>query len=164
MAYVAELVADQLSIDAIHRTYAGVPADALLDRLSTTFVVEPAGPVHPAFAAETVRRGALRFVHPNGSGSWLTPRPEAFDGVRELDGAYLEHALAGFPVEVDYQHGVAETVDLVTSGQVTAAVLIRPTSLMEIRRTADEHLLMPPKSTFFTPKLRTGLVIRTMDV
>ncbi len=66
-------------------------------------------------------------------------------------------------MEVDYQHGVAETVDLVTSGQVAAAVLIRPTSLTEIRRTADERLLMPPKSTFFTPKLRTGLVIRTMD-
>ncbi|MCU1365259.1 MAG: hypothetical protein JWN39_898, partial [Ilumatobacteraceae bacterium] len=31
------------------------------------------------------------------------------------------------------------------------------------RRTADEGLLMPPKSTFFSPKLRTGLVIRTLD-
>ncbi len=163
MTYVAELVADQLSIDAIHRTYAGVAVDALLDRLSTRFDIEPAGPVHPDFAAETVRRAALCFVHPDATGSWLTPRPEAFDGVRDLDGAYLEHALAGFPVEVDYQHGVAETVDLVTSGQVAAAVLIRPTSLTEIRRTADERLLMPPKSTFFTPKLRTGLVIRTMD-
>jgi len=49
---------------------------------------------------------------------------------------------------------------LVPSGAVAAAVLIRPTGIGEIRRTADERLLMPPKSTFFTPKLRTGLVIR----
>ena len=43
-------------------------------------------------------------------------------------------------------------------------MLIRPTSIEEIRRTADERLLMPPKSTFFTPKLRTGLVIRPLDL
>ena len=48
----------------------------------------------------------------------------------------------------------------VASAQVNAAILIRPTSLAEIQRTAREGLLMPPKSTFFTPKLRTGLVIR----
>ena len=45
----------------------------------------------------------------------------------------------------------------------TAGVLIRPTGIDEIRRTADERLLMPPKSTFFTPKLRTGLVLRPLS-
>jgi uncharacterized protein (DUF1015 family) len=49
------------------------------------------------------------------------------------------------------------------AGEAEAAVLIRPTSIAEIRRTADERLLMPPKSTFFTPKLRTGLVLRPLD-
>ena len=41
-----------------------------------------------------------------------------------------------------------------------AGILIRPTGLDEIMRTAREGLLMPPKSTFFTPKLRTGFVMR----
>jgi uncharacterized protein (DUF1015 family) len=93
---------------------------------------------------------------------WLRPRPDVFSGVRAIDGALLEHALDGFDVEVAYQHGVDEVLGLVTSGAVAAAVLIRPTSIDEIRRTADERLLMPPKSTFFTPKLRTGLVIRPL--
>jgi uncharacterized protein (DUF1015 family) len=35
-------------------------------------------------------------------------------------------------------------------------------SLQEIRRTADTGELMPPKSTFFTPKLRTGMVLRDL--
>ena len=47
-------------------------------------------------------------------------------------------------------------------GGAQAAVLIRPTSITEIERTAREGLLMPPKSTFFMPKLRTGLVIRDL--
>jgi uncharacterized protein (DUF1015 family) len=83
--------------------------------------------------------------------------------VRAIDGAYLEHALGDVEgVEVDYQHGVQQVVDLLAAGHADAAVLIRPTSIDEIRRTATERLLMPPKSTFFTPKLRTGLVIRPL--
>ena len=61
---------------------------------------------------------------------------------------------------MDYQHGLDEVVGRVADKDVTAAILIRPTSLAEIQRTAREGLLMPPKSTFFTPKLRTGLVVR----
>jgi uncharacterized protein (DUF1015 family) len=52
---------------------------------------------------------------------------------------------------------------MATDPTVTAAVLIRPVGVDEIERTAREGLLMPPKSTFFTPKLRTGLVVRPLD-
>lgn len=106
-----------------------------------------------------VETGRLVLIGPGGA-EWLTPRDGAFDGVRELDGALLEHALAGSAAQVDYQHGLDEVLGLVASGEAEAAVLIRPTSLAEIERTAREGLLMPPKSTFFTPKLRTGLVLR----
>jgi uncharacterized protein (DUF1015 family) len=170
MAYVAELVGEQLSIDAIHRVYRGVSADALATRLGEYCVPMEAGRVSPRFAAEAIDRGAMCLVRPDGSGVWLTPRPVAFEGVRALDGAYLEHALAdlhasdGSPIEVSYQHGVRNVVELLEAGEADAAVLIRPTSIDEIRRTATERLLMPPKSTFFTPKLRTGLVIRPLDV
>jgi uncharacterized protein (DUF1015 family) len=94
----------------------------------------------------------------------LTPRPGAFDDVRPLDGVWLEHLLAGTTATVTYQHGIDELHTLMSVDPgVTAAVLIRPVSVDEIERTAREGLLMPPKSTFFTPKLRTGLVIRPLD-
>jgi hypothetical protein len=164
MTYVAELVDEQLSIDPIHRVYRGRSATELAAELSTFFDSAEAGSVTPAFAAAAVERGALCLVRPDGSGLWLTPRPGVFEGVRALDGAYLEHAVAGMAdLEVGYQHGVQHVLDLLSSGDADAAVLIRPTSIDEIRRTAIEHLLMPPKSTFFTPKLRTGLVIRPLD-
>ena len=63
---------------------------------------------------------------------------------------------------MSYQHGVEETLAEVASGRATAAVLIRPVSVVEIERTARERLLMPPKSTFFTPKLKTGFVLRPL--
>jgi uncharacterized protein (DUF1015 family) len=63
---------------------------------------------------------------------------------------------------VTYQHGIKEVLRKVGTGAYGAAVLIRPVSLEEIRRTADTGELMPPKSTFFTPKLRTGMVMRPL--
>jgi hypothetical protein len=108
------------------------------------------------------------LVRPDGTGVWLTPRPDIFAGVRALDGAYHEHALEGASArgdafDVGYQHGVENVLTLLSTGDADVAVLIRPTSIEEIRRTATERLLMPPKSTFFTPKLRTGLGLRPLD-
>lgn len=163
LTYVAELVGDQLSIDAIHRLYHGVSVEQLLAVLTPAFHCAEAGAVTAAFAAEVVERGCLCLVRPDGTGVWLTPELTAFEGVRALDGAYLEHVLATSDIEVSYQHGVQHVVDRVTNGDAAAGVLIRPTGIDEIRRTADERLLMPPKSTFFTPKLRTGLVLRPLS-
>jgi hypothetical protein len=160
---VGELVESQLSIDAIHRLYRGVSQEALRDALAESFELAPAGAIDAGVTRTMVERGSLCLVHTDGTGTWLTPRPKSFEGVRDLDGALLEHALREVEVDVSYQHGVVNVVELVASGAVDAGVLIRPTGIAEIRRTADEGLLMPPKSTFFTPKLRTGLVIRPMD-
>ena len=164
LTYVAELVDEQLSIDAIHRLYHGISPHTLTSWLSPYFDITEAGPITPAFATEVVARGALCLVRPDGTGAWLAPKPAAFDGVRALDGAYLEHALGNHDADVSYQHGVQHVLDRVRTGDAGAGVLIRPTSIVEIRRTADERLLMPPKSTFFTPKLRTGLVLRPLDL
>ncbi|MEZ5216872.1 MAG: DUF1015 domain-containing protein [Ilumatobacteraceae bacterium] len=163
MTYIGELVEDQLSVEAIHRLYSDVDLDALVARLEGSFVFEEAGQVTAGFAREVVERAALCLVRADGSGVWMTPRPGAFPGVRDLDSSRLEQALAGFEHTVSYQHGVAHVVDAVAAGTAVAGVLIRPVSVAEIRRTADEGLLMPPKSTFFTPKLRTGLVVRPID-
>ena len=52
---------------------------------------------------------------------------------------------------------LAKSFDMTDYGPASQQILT------EIQRTAHEGLLMPPKSTFFTPKLRTGLVIREID-
>lgn len=160
LAFVGELVAEQLSIEAIHRLYTGATYDDVRAQLERSFELAPADAPTAATLAAMQEHGRLVLVAPDGSVEWMVPRPGVFDGVRPLDGAWLEHALAGSPAEVSYQHGLDEAVAAVRSGAASAAVLIRPVSLGEIERTAREGLLMPPKSTFFTPKLRTGFVVR----
>ena len=164
LTYVGELVEEQLSVAAIHRLLHGATANEVLDATVDFFERHPAGVVGPAHAREVVERGALCLVHPDGTGTYLTPRPGAFDGVRDLDSARLEHALSVLAdVEISYQHGVRNIIAALANGHAAAGVLLRPVSIAEIRRTADEGLLMPPKSTFFSPKLRTGPVIRLLD-
>ena len=92
----------------------------------------------------------------------MTPKNAVFDQVRALDSARLEFSLQQIEHQVGYQHGALEVQEIVREGKATAAILIRPVSVAEIQRTANEGLLMPPKSTFFTPKLRTGLVLREL--
>lgn len=164
LTFVSELVAEQLSVQAIHRVYRGIDRDGLLAALGRGFEFAPAGPVGSGTLAEMDAMGRLCLLDRDGSGTWLIPRPGVFDGVRALDGAWLEHLLDGTAAVVGYQHGVTELADLMAADpSVTAAVLIRPVSVAEIERTAREGLLMPPKSTFFTPKLRTGPVLRPLD-
>jgi uncharacterized protein (DUF1015 family) len=162
LSFVSELVADQLSVEAIHRVYDDISFDDLVTALDKAFERSPAAHPSATTLAEMNDRGVMCLVGPDGSGEWLAPLDGTFDDVRALDGLWLEHVLADVAHSVRYQHGVGNVVDAVTSGAATGAVLIRPVSVEEIERTAREGLLMPPKSTFFTPKLRTGLVIRTL--
>lgn len=162
LAYLGELVDEQLNVAAIHRLYRDASFEALRDTLEASFDLEPGGLVTPNVTRELLDRDALCLVAPDGTGTWLRPRPGAFDGVRDLDSARLEHALANLDHDVSYQHGVTEVLRELQGGGWTAAVLIRPVTVAEIERTAHEGLLMPPKSTFFTPKLRTGLVLRPL--
>ncbi len=166
LAFVGELVADQLSVEAIHRLYTGVTADDLAGLLDRWFSLEPAAGGLEAIGPQVLTRmridGRLVLLRPDGW-DWLVPRPGAFEGTRALDGVWLEQALAGSTAEVAYQHGLPDVVAAVRDARASAAVLIRPVSVDEIRRTAERGLLMPPKSTYFTPKLRTGLVLRQMS-
>jgi len=58
--------------------------------------------------------------------------------------------------------GIRELERLVDSGRYKAAFAMYPTSVNELMAIADEGKIMPPKSTWFEPKLRSGLFIHTL--
>jgi uncharacterized protein (DUF1015 family) len=162
LTFVNELVSDQLSVRSIHRLYTGISLDNLHQVLAQRFDLEPIDRPTPDTLAAMEAKGFLVLVGPDRSWS-LTPKPGAFDDTRALDGAWLEATLADLRPAVTYQHGLDEVLAAVDSGEATAGVLIRPVTVDEIERTAREGVLMPPKSTFFTPKLKTGFVLRPMN-
>lgn len=163
LALVVELSEETVEVAPIHRLLHALPADQppheLLDEL---FEVTPA-PATGRLDAELSNRGALGLVTPQGR--WLlVPRPERFEGVRELDSARAELAIAalGEP-EVSYQHDEAIVSTAVRDGEADAALLLRPATVSDVAAIARGGERMPPKTTFFAPKPRTGLVLRSFD-
>ncbi len=59
--------------------------------------------------------------------------------------------------------GMSELRRLVDSGRAVVAFSLYPTSIGELMAVADAGDIMPPKSTWFEPKLRDGIVIHTLD-
>jgi len=59
--------------------------------------------------------------------------------------------------------GLGELVKRVDSGECTCAFAMYPTTLDQLMNIADAGEIMPPKSTWFEPKLRDGLLVHTLD-
>jgi len=65
--------------------------------------------------------------------------------------------------ELAFANSWREAVDAVSTGQVQAAVLLPPVSVSQIDEWSRSGRRMPPKSTYFHPKPRTGMVFRPLD-
>ena len=164
MTYVVELVEEQLLVQPIHRLVTGVPEGIdLLGTLESSFEAFDAGPVGPELLDRMEDAGALCLV--TRDGAWLLrPRPEAMEGVRDLDSSRLDAGMQSVPrFELTYQHGVENVLAAVDANRAQAAVLLRPASVEQIIDIAHGGELMPPKTTFFWPKPRTGQVFRLLD-
>jgi uncharacterized protein (DUF1015 family) len=62
-----------------------------------------------------------------------------------------------------YARDTAEALRVVRSGEYEAAFLMRPTPVEQVREVAAEGENMPPKSTYFFPKLLTGLLFNPLS-
>jgi uncharacterized protein (DUF1015 family) len=113
------------------------------------------------------------------AGDWylLTPRPDLIpaDVVGKLDVSILADQVLtpllgiGDPRtdrRIDFVGGIRgmdELQRLVDSGDYEVAFALYPTNLEHVMAVADAGKVMPPKSTWFEPKLRSGLVVQPLD-
>jgi uncharacterized protein (DUF1015 family) len=63
----------------------------------------------------------------------------------------------------DFPHATQEAADRVASAEGQALFLVNPTSVAEVQAVAAQRERMPQKSTFFYPKVYTGMVFYSMD-
>ncbi|MCP4311106.1 MAG: DUF1015 domain-containing protein [Bacteroidetes bacterium] len=59
--------------------------------------------------------------------------------------------------------GLKELSDRVDSGEMAVAFALYPVTMKQLMDIADNGMIMPPKTTWFEPKLRSGLVIHSLD-
>lgn len=166
---------DQMQIldyNRVVRDLNGMQPDVLLSRVAESFdISRPEEPVRPGRAGEFGMYLA---------GDWyrLTIRDELIphdDPVGRLDVSLLQdHLLAtllgiGDPREdarIDFVGGIRGLKGLeerVDSGEMAVAFSMFPTSMHELMAVADSGQVMPPKSTWFEPKLADGVVSHLLD-
>ena len=109
------------------------------------------------------------------SGAWHRLEPiapvSAGDPIAALDVSVLEERLLA-PIlgiadqrtdkRIDFVGGIRGTAELesrVSSGRAAVAFSMYPTTVADLMAIADAGAIMPPKSTWFEPKLRSGLFV-----
>jgi|SRR5579862_7850004 len=162
---------DQVQILAYNRTVKDLGAltpDAFLDALRERFSVE-SGPATPATRGEI----AMRI-----DGAWHTLRPrvapDASNPIESLDVSVLQDQILA-PIlkigdirtdkRIDFvggARGSRELEGLVASGRAAVAFSLYPVSVADLMTVSDGGDIMPPKSTWFEPKLRDGLLINPL--
>ena len=161
---------DELRILDYNRTVKDLNGRSLtqfLEEISKNFIVEKAeGQVRPE------KKGTFG-MYTEGQWYHLTAKPELFeekDAVGSLDVSVLQDYLLG-PVlgigdprtdqRIDFIGGIRGLSELEkrADSDMKISFSMYPTSITELFDVADQELLMPPKSTWFEPKLRSGLFI-----
>lgn len=161
---------DELRILDYNRTVKDLNGRSLtqfLKEISKNFIVEKAeGQVRPE------KKGTFG-MYTEGQWYHLTAKPELFEGkdaVGSLDVSVLQDYLLG-PVlgigdprtdqRIDFIGGIRGLSELEkrADSDMKISFSMYPTSITELFDVADQELLMPPKSTWFEPKLRSGLFI-----
>ncbi len=187
MMFFASMDADGLRVFSTHRVVHSLPffdADDFLAQIRQNFHVEHRKSVEELVdSIAMVRDYSYGIITPNGlyslrlkdgvnlaelTGSSIPPE------VRELDvtllHSYILERLLGIDrdaqekkLNLDYLRTAGEVNEAVNAGRAQIGFLLNPTRLEQIRRVTRAGHTMPQKSTFFYPKLVSGLLMNPLD-
>jgi uncharacterized protein (DUF1015 family) len=171
MAFAAELAEDELSVRPIHRLLHALEGIDTRRAFEGAFTVVDAGANTPEGIVKLRARmrddSALGLVDRSGL-ALLRPTHDVtgFDEVlHDVDSVRFDvHVRPALPdAPVTFRSDAAAVAALVEKGAADAAVLLRPVTVAQIRAASFAGVRMPEKTTFFSPKPRTGMVFRSLD-
>ena len=162
-----------LAYNRVIRTLGDRTADEVRDALAAvgTLTASPDGGFEP-------ERAGIFAVYLDGGWYRLELDPatiDAADPIASLDVDLLQRRIMepvfgiGDPrtdtrlAFVGGSRGLDELERLVDSGEGAVAIAMHPTSIEQLLDVSDAGLIMPPKSTWFEPKLRSGLFVYRLD-
>jgi uncharacterized protein (DUF1015 family) len=158
---------DQVQIlpyNRIVKDLGGMSPEAFLRAVGERFAIAP--------GAAAPKRGEIAMYF---GGAWHTlrpkQRPNASDAIGSLDVSVLQEQILAAVLKIadvrtdkriDFVGGARGTSaleQLVDSGKAAVAFSLHPVSVSDLMAVSDAGAIMPPKSTWFEPKLRDGLLI-----
>ncbi len=174
MAFIVELSDEQMTVMPIHRLVKlsssdSIPQADIIDAFKTFFEVLPLGsddsgsltwPSRPSSEGRMEGRMVL-VLH--GQMFELIRRDQ--DNEMVVDSSIVRQALSALDIpdgNVSYTSEPDAAVESVSTGKADFAILMRSVTVSQIAAYAREKKRMPPKSTYFWPKPRTGMVFRSL--
>ncbi|MDE7396771.1 MAG: DUF1015 family protein, partial [Muribaculum sp.] len=162
-----------IDYNRVVRDLNGLSPEQFLQALTKDFEVEDKG-------TEEYRPASLHNFSLYLDGRWysLTPKAGRYDDsdpIGQLDvtissDLILRDILGIHDLRSDKRidfvggiRGLGELKRRVDSGEMAVALALYPVSMEQLMRIADTGNIMPPKTTWFEPKLRSGLVIHKLD-
>lgn len=148
----------------------GLSEEAFLQKVEEKFILERAEDTW-----QPKEKGQIwMYLHEKSYALFMKEEYQKDDPVEGLDVAYLQRELLE-PVlgisdprtdnRIVFVGGIRGRKELIqrTKQDMEVAFAMHPTSIQELFTVADAGLLMPPKSTWFEPKLRSGLFIHEIE-
>ncbi|HWO88223.1 MAG TPA: DUF1015 domain-containing protein [Gemmatimonadales bacterium] len=171
LSYVVSFRDPGLEIRPTHRLIPGRP-------LERSQILKAASPLFAR--AQPGEQPDFTVVFADGSEAAMRLRPGAdLSKVKEIahqaltnlpvaicDYVFVGLVLAGIvkkAPEPGYTPDEAEARSAVTQGKCALSILVPPTTLEQVKAVSDAGQFMPPKSTFFAPKVPTGVVLRSFE-
>ncbi|MEX0929930.1 MAG: DUF1015 family protein [Balneolales bacterium] len=158
---------DELRILPYNRIVQKTDPEALLAILEEKYKLQNAADPIPS------TKGDIRIY---ARGSWYgfaLPEPDGSDSVKNLDASRLQDFIFNSLLNIKEPRtdknlsfvgghdSISKMEKLVDSGKASVAFSMYPTAIEELVEVSDAGKLMPPKSTWFEPKLRSGLLVHT---
>jgi len=178
--YLTDMRTEGIAILPYHRTVllkAGMTQVSILDALSPYFDIAPAEYAAGAVCERLIEGissapGLSFFLYFKGEKPGffrLTQKkaidfdPESHPALRALKVSVIHRGVLKSLLKADddaisYFNDADEAAGIVDAGAADLAVFVPATSVEEVKAIADNGLFMPPKSTYFYPKILTGLV------
>ena len=166
LMFLANISDEGLTILPAHRLVKGIPENPI-KILSEYFNAEELPPAEKVENSIAGYEHAIGFYqHSNRKQYILKHKGAGLDdlhpALRGLDVTVLHELIFKKLLkitDIGYEMNIKETMDRVKSGLYDAAFFLNPTKVEDVERVALSDVRMPPKSTYFYPKLLTGLVM-----
>ena len=165
LMFLANMADEGLTILPTHRLVKDLPHD-VLDLLTADFEIQEMQESDDITATIAGKRDVYGLYAGGSTWHCLSYKGEGIHGVpaalKDLDVTVLHDLIFKQLLDIEtvsYEMDVQKSLQAVRSGEFKAAFFLNPTGVYDVERVALASLRMPPKSTYFYPKLMTGMVM-----
>ena len=175
LMFLCSLSDPGLTIFPTHRLLTNLKESEVQVRLGQAikeyFEIEPVehSELEPPRELPGIVMGYMDSFHKQGYRLTLKPGDHPTLDTRVLETLILRDTLGMTDDDIDHKHGLdyskdtADAIDAVLSGRADAAFYMRGIPVEQVQEVAGAGESMPPKSTYFYPKIPTGLVFNPLE-